>query len=157
MNINYLVYRISFGILLLRELMRQNQSKWKLNVEPKISHFQFQIHMMNVLKLGMATGRVFSYSDPTHGPNPTRLLNGVFFFFFFQGPLSPARFEPKSWPNTKKKKKERNHWSPIKELKNKRLLFFAPFLFPLQHHLCADPLPINWVCKVTQHRNSKSF
>ena len=106
MNINYLVYRISFGILLLRELMRQNQSKWKLNVEPKISHFQFQIHMMNVLKLGMATGRVFSYSDPTHGPSPAHLLNEGF-FFFSQGPLSPARFEPKSWPNTKKKKKRK--------------------------------------------------
>ena len=159
MNINYLVYRISFGILLLRELMRQNQSKWKLNVEPKISHFQFQIHMMNVLKLGMATSRVFSYSDPTHGPNPARLLNG--FFFFFPGPVKPcqiwAQIVAQHQKKKKRKNKERNHWSPKKELKNKRLLFFAPFLFPLQHHLCADPLPINWVCKVTQHRNSKSF
>ena len=111
------------------------------------------------LKLGMATGRVrvrFFHTrtrsagqDTRPGPSPfTKRI-------FFRGPLSPARFGPKSWPNQKKKK--RNHWSPKKELKNKRLLFFAPFLFPLQHHLCADPLPINWVCKVTQHRNSKSF
>ena len=52
---------------------------------------------------GSDLNRVFSYSDPTRGPDPDRLLNG----FFFRGPLSPARFGPKSWPNQKKKK--RNH------------------------------------------------
>ena len=99
-------------------------------------------------------GSSFFILGPDPRPEPDSFTKRGFFFFFSQGPLSPARFEPKSWPNQKKK---RNHWSPKKELKNKRHLFFAPFLFPLQHHLCADPLPINWVCKVTQHRNSKSF
>ena len=114
------------------------KTKKTLSLPPSIKHTLLYLFLLKIIywwindsstrswtKVGMATGRVFSYLDPTLGLGPGSSIKQK---FFSQGsgpphqasraPFRPTKFGPKSWPNLRPKS-----WPNLKKKKKNIFIF----------------------------------